>query len=132
MAHAISAGSGGFTGDRRSELPQHARACRIASRSVRDAAARARRTAEALGEWAAAADEVAWCWAAIAKSADPAAEPAAGRVCAATRAARDMDATTVSSMYGGYLASIGIAHDHAVRAAVVAGIRFDLDGGGRI
>ena len=127
VPQAIAAGKAGHTGDRRAEPPLHAHACRIASRSARDAAAKARRTAEALGEWAAAADEVAGYWATLAKSSDPSSSHAAGRVCATTRAASVMDASTVGGLYAGYRAAIEIAHDRAIRAAAVAGIRFDID-----
>ena len=107
----------------------HAADCLGAGKAFRDSASLARRTAEALREWADAADEVAEHWNAIAVSAKPADVPAAGRVCAAARAAVVMDLSTVRGLYDGRRDRIGHAAVLSALAAEAAGIRFDLDVG---
>lgn len=112
-----------------SDFIPHAFACRVAGKAYRDAAAYAHRTAAALNEWAEAAGDIAAHWTALSQTATPADSHAAGRVCAATRAAQVMDASMVRTMYAGYADRHGAALELAVRAADVAGIRFDVDVG---
>ena len=118
---------------RRGEPPHpHAAACRAASVAARDASARAHRAAEMLGEWAGAEGGVAEYWAAIADSPEPASTSAAGRVCAATRAAKAMEMSMVQALYDEYRERSARANDLAARAAAAAGIKFDVDAlGGR-
>lgn len=107
----------------------HASICRAAGKAYRDAAAYAHRAAAALNEWAEAAGDIAAHWTALSRAATPADSYAAGRVCAATRAAQVMDASMVHTMYAGYVDRHRAARELAVRAAAAAGIRFDVDVG---